>query len=183
MRVLGAMLEEISHGSIDAPRAIAEDLGVIPPFVRDGLREIGMPGYRVIPWERDGSRYRDPRAFPKASVSSWSTHDTSPIDAWWTDFSAADRKDLAERAHVPVDADDEGRSRALLNYLYRSNSDLALVLVQELLGLRDRINTPGTVGPENWSFRLPRPIEDIESDPRVNARFDAIRSIVRSAGR
>jgi len=185
-RVLGIVLDELSRASegIDAPRAIAEDLGVIPPFVRDSLQELGMPGYRVLPWEKDGDVFRDPLAFPSASVASWSTHDTAPIDAWWPELPEGDRARLAERASTVAGVeDDSGRSLALLGDLYRARSDLALVLVQELLGSKERINTPAVVGPQNWSWRLPLPIEDLARAPSVVARFDAIRGLARESER
>jgi 4-alpha-glucanotransferase len=185
LRVLGAMLDEVAmaHGSVKPPRVIAEDLGVIPPFARDVLRELALPGYRVLPWERDAALFRDPSAFPSASVASWSTHDTAPLDAWWDEFSPEDRAQLAKRAGVLPTYTEEERSLALLRDLYRAGSDLTLVLAQELLGDRGRINLPGSVGPQNWTWRLPKPIEDLEADPRITARFDAIRAILESAGR
>jgi len=185
LRVLGAILDELSQvrGEVIGPRAIAEDLGVIPPFARDVLDQLGMPGYRVLPWEKDGARFRDPLAFPTSSVASWSTHDTAPIDRWWDDFSDDDRKFLAARAGVPADASAEARSLALLGDLYRSSSAMTLVLAQELLGLRDRINVPATVGEQNWSWRLPQAIEDLEADANVSARLDAIRELTVAAGR
>jgi 4-alpha-glucanotransferase len=75
------------------------------------------------------------------------------------------------------------RTMVLLRDLYGASSNLALVLSQELLALRERINTPATVGAQNWSWRLPRPIEDLESDPGVMARFDAVRALVEASGR
>jgi 4-alpha-glucanotransferase len=184
-RVLGAMLDQLSRcgGAAEPPRAIAEDLGVVPSFARDALRELGMPGYRVLPWERDDGRFRDPLAFPKESVASWSTHDTAPIDAWWEEFSEGDRTQLAERAGVRPDAGRQERSLALLRDLYQARSDLALVLTQELLGVRDRLNTPATVGEQNWTWRLPQPIEDLEADTQTSARFAAIRALVKETGR
>jgi len=183
--VLGAMLDELSraHGHVDAPRAIAEDLGVVPPFARAALSELRMPGYRVLPWEKDGELYRDPRSFPSESVASWSTHDTAPIVSWWDELSEAERAQLAERARVRAGAGDDERSLALLGDLYRAGSDLVLVLAQELLGARARINTPATVNADNWTWRLPRPIEDLEQDPHVVARLDAVRVLVEEAGR
>jgi 4-alpha-glucanotransferase len=185
-RVLGAMLDELSRagGQTDLPRAIAEDLGVIPPFVRESLRELGMPGYRVVPWEKDATGFRDPTTFPRGSVVSWSTHDTAPIDAWWPELPEYDRVPLAERAGVASTIDDDpDRSIGLIGEMYRAKSDLALVLAQELLGLKDRINTPGTVGPENWRWRLPRPIEDLALDPDVALRMNAIRALAIESGR
>jgi 4-alpha-glucanotransferase len=184
LRVLGAMLGELSEagGQVDPPRAIAEDLGVIPPFVREALVQLRMPGYRVLPWEKDDSGFRDPRSFPKESVVSWSTHDTAPIDAWWPDLPERDRELLAERAGM-VEGDDADGSLPLLADMYRANSDLALVLAQEILGIKERINMPATVGPQNWTWRLPRPIEDLEADPAVVSRLDSIRALVRESDR
>jgi 4-alpha-glucanotransferase len=184
LRVLGAMLEEIrSAGQVDPPRVIAEDLGVVPPFVRESLHEIGMPGYRVLPWEKDDGRLRDPGQFPSASVASWSTHDTPPIVAWWDSLPEADRAQFSERAGIGQSMDEDAQSLALLRHLYDAPSELALILIQELLCTRDRINTPATVGPHNWSWRLPQPIEDLSNDLRLIERFDANRRLVAASGR
>jgi 4-alpha-glucanotransferase len=184
-RVLGAMLEELASANhVEPPRALGEDLGVIPPFVRDVLRELGMPGYRVLPWEKDDETgFRDPGAFPADSIVSWSTHDTAPIVSWWDDLPEADRAALAERTGVDVRMDERTRTLALLRHLYSASSNLALVLAQELIGARDRINTPATVGDHNWSWRLPRPIEDLEADPAVASRLEAVRRLVEASGR
>ncbi len=184
-RVLAAMLDEIQRDAgVDPPRAIAEDLGVVPPFVREALREMGMPGYRVLPWEKDDhGQFRDPRAFPEASVASWSTHDTAPITAWWDELPEADRAAISARAGLVPSMDDGSRSLALLGDLYAAKSELALVLVQELLALRDRINTPATVGSQNWTWRLPVPIETLEADPAAVARLEAVRKLVDASGR
>ena len=184
-RVLGAVLEELAHANhVEPPRALAEDLGVIPSFARDVLRELGMPGYRVLPWEKgDDGRFRDPRSFPPDSIVSWSTHDTAPIVSWWDQLPEEDRAVMGKRAGVEPGMDERARTMALLGDLYGASSNLALVLSQELLGLGERINTPATVGEQNWSWRLPRPIEDLEVDAAVMARFDAVRALVEASGR
>lgn len=183
-RVLGAMIEELAVADgIEPPRAIAEDLGVIPPFAREVLLELQMPGYRVLPWEKDDGVLREPGEFPANSVASFSTHDTPPITAWWDELPEADRTEFAARAGLTPSMDDDARSIALLRHLYGAASDLTLVLVQELLGSRDRINTPATVGSHNWSWRLPRPIEDLTDDPRLTGRFATIRALVEASGR
>ena len=94
-----------------------------------------------------------------------------------------DRKVLGERASVPEGAGDAERSLALLGDLYGSSSDLALVLAQELLGERGRLNTPATVNDGNWTWRLPRPVEDLAADPAVAARMAALRARIESSGR
>jgi 4-alpha-glucanotransferase len=150
------------------------------------LRDLGMPGYRVLPWEKDWEKdvFRDPqREFPENAVVSWSTHDTASIVGWWDELPQKDREALALRAGVTQGMDDSQRSLALLGDLYRARPVLALVLAQELLGSRERINTPATVGDHNWTWRLPRPIEDLLADPHVAARLDAIRALVEASGR
>jgi 4-alpha-glucanotransferase len=185
-RILRVMIDEVARagGPVDSPRIIAEDLGVIPPFVRETMRDLGMPGYKVLPWEKDDAGFRDPKAYPRESVASWSTHDTAPIDAWWPDIPEYDRIPLAKRAGVdPGIEDDPSRSIGILGDLYQARSDLALVLAQELLGLKDRINTPATVGPQNWTWRLPRPVEDLATDAAVAKRMNAIRALAKASGR
>jgi 4-alpha-glucanotransferase len=178
-RVLRAIVHEARPAQV-----IAEDLGVIPPFVRETLRELGIPGYKVIPWEKDNDwTFRDPAKFNATSVATWSTHDTAPLSAWWEEFQPHEREQLEKLAAIAHDASHEGRLFALLKMLFKSGSSLTLTLVQELLGETARINTPGTVGVENWTYRLPKPIEDLEKDPVVNARLETIRHMVKEGGR
>jgi 4-alpha-glucanotransferase len=186
-RILRAMIEEAARGNGSAAQVIGEDLGVIPPFVRETMRALETPGYKVIPWEKDegGGRatFRDPRAFAPVSVASFSTHDTAPITAWWDDFSGDERDQLSRLAGFAKNASDDERNFALLGLLFHSGSALTLTLAQELLGERTRINTPGTVGDANWTYRLPRPIEDLEADEAVRARLDRVRALCAEAGR
>ena len=48
---------------------IAEDLGVVPDFVRASLARLSIPGYRVLRWERhwptEGQPFKDPLEYLK----------------------------------------------------------------------------------------------------------------------
>lgn len=178
-KVLRAMVESAGAGAV-----IAEDLGVIPPWVRETLTNMGIPGYKVIPWERDANfQPYDPKTFPELSVATWSTHDTMPITQWWTALEEWERERLAKVAGMPLDLPERDRELALLGMLFGARSDLVLVLVNELMGDKSRINTPGTVTDENWTWRLPRPVEELREDPDLAARFSAIRGLVERSGR
>lgn len=178
-KVLRAMLEAAGPGAV-----IAEDLGVIPPFVHETMTRLGLPGYKVIPWEKDAQfMSKDPRGFPELSVATWSTHDTQPITAWWDELEAWEQERLAALDKIPLDLPEEQRELALLKLLFSARSELTLVLVNELLGDKSRINTPGTVNDKNWTWRLPRPIEDLRDDAKVDARFAAIRALVGASDR
>jgi 4-alpha-glucanotransferase len=71
----------------------------------------------------------------------------------------------------------------LIKLLFSAGSHLTLLLAQEILGDKARINLPGTVTEKNWTWRLPRPIEDLAADPAIGARFDAIRALAAGAKR
>jgi 4-alpha-glucanotransferase len=145
---------------------------------------MGIPGYRVIPWERDEHhRQRHPSEFPSDSVATWSTHDTSPITQWWFELQEYERADLQRVLAVPGDADDEKRELYLLDQLFQAPSFLALVLAQELLGERARINLPASVGNHNWTYRLPASLESLASDPRIAERLARIRTSVERTSR
>ena len=178
-KVLRAMLDAAGPGAV-----IAEDLGVIPPFVRETMTRLGLPGYKVLPWEKDEEHMpRDPREFPELSVATWSTHDTQPITAWWDDLEPWERERIAALDAIPLDLPEEQRELALLSLLFSARSELTLVLVNELLGDKSRINTPGTVNDTNWTWRLPRPIEELRDDPKLAERFARIRTLVASSRR
>jgi len=181
----GERVLKVIQAEAGPTRVIGEDLGVIPPFVRRTLTALGIPGYRVLPWENDDGVFRDPKAYPTLSVATWSTHDTAPIVSWWDELTAADRRELSRVAGIEgATANDEGaRWLPLLKALLTSASELTLVLPQEVLGEHARINTPGTVGDGNWTYRLPRPVEDLLTDPAVAARMRTLASATLESGR
>lgn len=177
-KVLSAVIEAAHPAKV-----IAEDLGVIPDFARDSLVALKIPGYRVLPWDRRDSTYTRPSDIPALSVASWSTHDTAPITSWWADLDSCERDALAKNWGFSMPTDENERNFALLGALYSAPSELALVLVQEILFEKTRVNTPGVVGPENWTYRLPKPISELASDEAVLGRFDRIRRLVEASGR
>lgn len=164
---------------------IAEDLGVIPAWARAVLASLELPGYKVLPWEKDeeAGLPRDPKKFPPLSVATWSTHDTPPLGAWWEQFTVEEQAAFATAAGFEPDAPAEERTAALMRYLYSAASDLVLVQASEVLGTADRINTPGTVGEGNWTYRLPRTLETLAADPDAVRAMLAFASLARSSGR
>lgn len=178
--VLSAVVEAARPATV-----IGEDLGVIPPWARKTLVDLAMAGYKVLPWEKDDATKlpRDPKKFPPLSLATWSTHDTAPIGAWWKDFTADEKAAFAEAAGFEPDATDADRTAAMMRYLYSAGSDLVLVQAAEILGEELRINTPGTVGAHNWTYRLPRTLEALSADPHVARTMQGLRDASRAAGR
>lgn len=177
----------VLEAMIDAARGseiIAEDLGVIPPFARKVMTDLRLPGYKVLPWEKDKKEaLLSPETFPVLSVATWSTHDTAPLKAWWPELPAEDRTGFLALAKLSADLPWEKLEEGLLRLLFSATSQLALVLAPEVLGEDARINTPGVVGQENWTYRLPKSLEGLGADPAVRARMERFRSLLAAARR
>jgi 4-alpha-glucanotransferase len=168
---------------------IAEDLGVVPDFVRASLDRLGVPGFRVFRWERrwkeQGQPFRDPAEYPAVSVAISGTHDTETLAAWWDQAPADDRQlvghlpsvarltggaDLSRRAFDPIIRD------AIVGSLQASGSNLVLLAIQDVFGWRDRINEPATVSLDNWTFRLPWPADRLMESEEASERQQVLRN-------
>lgn len=163
----------------------AEDLGVVPDFVRESLARLDIPGYKVFRWEREwdreGQPFRDPRGYAARSVATSGTHDTEPMATWWEmappveregvlaippiaeRLAGEDGRALAGAAHMPSAVRD-----AILGALNASGSDVLIVPMQDAFGWRDRVNQPATVNNGNWTWKLPWPSD------RLTDEFEAM---------
>src|SRR5262249_21748758 len=129
---------------------IAEDLGVVPDFVRQSLSRLSVPGFRVFRWERywhtEGRPFIDPEDYPVLSVATSGTHDTQTMTTWWDGARPDERRQVAAlRTMRRIAADDHVDRDALLQVLMASASQLVLFPVQDVFGWRHRINEPGTI--------------------------------------
>ncbi len=185
--VIGAMIEAAKETGAGL---VAEDLGVIPDYVRPSLAAMGVPGYKVLIWEQDHGRFRDPAHYPALSVACFDTHDTAPVAAWWEALPQWEREAVCR---LPVMAARGGASlgarftpavhEALMALLLESRSELVLLLAQDLLGAFDRINVPGTVGPHNWTWRLPATTDALLADEGVRVKLAMVRARAEHSGR
>jgi 4-alpha-glucanotransferase len=60
---------------------------------------------------------------------------------------------------------------------------MVVVPIQDLFCWSGRINTPGTIGPANWTWRLPAPIAKLDADPAIRMRLARLRQIVQHSRR
>ena len=158
---------------------IAEDLGVVPDFVRDSLARLDVPGCKVIRWERDwtaeGHPFRDLTSYPARSAAMTGTHDTETLAEWWTRAAAEERSAALALPAVraagctdPASPWTDALRDAWLTAVYESGSDELFMPIQDVFGWTDRINIPATVGDHNWTWRLPWRID------RLSEHHDAI---------
>ena len=165
---------------------VAEDLGVVPDFVRAALDRCGVPGSKVMRWERHwdrpGQPFADPASYPAASAAITSTHDTESLAEWWMNASHDERTAvIAALQHLAapdakLDAGTAWNSAlrdTLLAAAWSAGSRELFVTWQDVFGWTDRINIPATVGAHNWSWRLPWPVDVLDQIPEAKERQSA----------
>jgi 4-alpha-glucanotransferase len=133
------------------------------------LRSLGVAGFKIPQWENDlGHRSIPGSQYERISVTTFATHDHKPVRALWEeafekrcDTSVQARHVLAKIAEFaglvpPDESTDYSRDffPAIFEALFRSESWIALVMITDLLGRKDRFNVPGTHANSNWTRRL-----------------------------
>ncbi|MEX2273604.1 MAG: 4-alpha-glucanotransferase [Vicinamibacterales bacterium] len=172
----------------------AEDLGTVPDYVRESLGRLGLPGYRILRWERhwhqEGQPFRDPAEWPANAVATTGTHDTESLAEWWEHAAVEERRlvqaipDVARALGTEDHPTLTPRVRdALLAALYDSPSNLLILPFQDLFGWRDRVNTPATVGDANWRWTLPWPVDRLPSIPVAADRARELHALAEETGR
>lgn len=156
---------------------IGEDLGTVPPEVRDCLRSLGICGTKVMRWEKrwnEDQGFIDPKDYPLESMTTVSTHDSETLEIWWRD-QKEEAKAYAHtlKWHYHNHITQKQRQDVLLAS-HHSKSLFHINLLQEYFALvprlswsnpRDeRINVPGVVSIKNWSYRFRPSVEEIVSN-------------------
>ena len=138
----------------------------------------------MLRWEKDGDEYRDPAKWPALTVATNATHDTDTTADWYDGLSTDERERLrkipALAALDPARRFDDQTRDLFLKVLYQAPSVLALVPIQDVLGGRERINTPGTVDAGNWTFRMDKSVADLMKDTALVGR---LAGLVADSGR
>lgn len=186
---------------IEAARAgaavVGEDLGNIPDGLQQALASSGILGCRVAMFERhwDEGRFKHAEDWDAEVLGSFSTHDLPTWKGW------RDGRDIDWRARLDrrPDAAAEHRSRAeevagldeviggtagdvgaMHRFLARTPARLVAVQAEDILGLEEQANLPGTVHEHpNWRRRLPEDAEEMARD----ARLAEVGAIMKAAGR
>ena len=142
------------HRAFPDKTFIAEDLGFVTEQVRQLLQASGYPGMKVLEFAFDSREEGNylPHLYPVNSVCYTGTHDNATLKQW---FDEASPEDVAEaRAYLGLH-EDEGDVWGMIRGAMSSVSKLCVVQMQDylLLGAEGRMNVPGTLTANNWSWR------------------------------
>ena len=176
---------------------IGEDLGVVPPGLRDTLARRGVLGIDVLPFTRDADgAFLPPTRWRRDAIATTTTHDLPTLVGW------AQGRDLDWRARIDGVPAEELRARhsaraedvarlddacqdaigatgpvAWAAYAAASPAPLALLPAEDALGLEEQPNLPGTVDEHpNWRRRLPAEADTPALAARLRA-FAAARTL------
>jgi 4-alpha-glucanotransferase len=162
---------------------VGEALGTVPEGFLDVLARWGIWTYRVMLFERQGDgRFRRPEEYPVDAVATFNTHDLPSFRGWLEGY------DMRLKRGIGVDPgeSDEARSwaqqklreslgerasgypaddiAAIAAFLGATPSRLVVIALDDVLGVRDQVNIPGTVSQHpNWRRKLPITLEDLGS--------------------
>ena len=133
---------------------IAEDLGFLTPEVKKMLKQSKYPGMKVLQFAFDTDEENDYllHNFTKNSVAYAGTHDNDTIIGYMT--KTAPRKTRKRAKEYLRLTRREGYNWGFMKAIWSSNSDTAIVTMQDLLGLGNeaRMNYPSTTE-NNWQWR------------------------------
>uniref|UniRef100_A0A8J7VQ61 4-alpha-glucanotransferase n=1 Tax=Coralloluteibacterium stylophorae TaxID=1776034 RepID=A0A8J7VQ61_9GAMM len=194
-------LESHRHRAI----AIGEDLGTIPEGFGDTLAADGILGIRVLWFERHWPRtFLMPWQWSDQAMATTTTHDLPTAAGWWRgqDIRHRERLGLSEdpvkeyaerradavalwetmdRAEIaagapPEDWDGHPFARACAATIAATPAPLALLPLEDVLGLVEQPNLPGPTddGHPNWRRRLPADAAGIVATPIAQATLDAL---------
>ncbi|WP_116131350.1 4-alpha-glucanotransferase [Tropicimonas sp. IMCC34043] len=191
---------------IEAARAgasvIGEDLGNIPEGLQGALEDAGIMGCRVAMFEQQGhGSFRPPEEYTEIALASFSTHDL-PTWAGWREG-----RDIEARHRIGILDDAEAESAQdwrrdevagfdalagsngdgpdpMHRFLGRTKSRLVALQIEDLLGLADQANLPGTIDSyPNWRRRLPVTAEALAGLPELAHAAKIMKETGRKTGR
>ena len=180
---------------------IGEDLGTVPPGFSEQLGEAGLMGIRVLWFEQEGDRFRPAARWSPHAIATTGTHDLPTVVGWWHardiawraqldllapgadvrqeyDARARERHSLARTlneaqpdAHISGD-DPQPPLDAILRFVGSTPAPLAIVPLEDMLGLEEQPNLPNTIDEHpNWRRRLPGMVETMLDEPAVSGRL------------
>jgi glycogen operon protein len=187
-----ALLDWLAQTSVQRRcMIIGEDLGNVPPSLRERLSAANVLGYRVVYFERDSTgAFMSPQHYPRDSLAALTTHDLPTLLGFCAEADIAERERMgmdavsvselrSERKHACAAlvralrdygyADDASNfADAAHRFLAATNSGLVIVQIEDVVGMRRQANLPGTDDrAPNWRQRLAVALEDLATDSRM----------------
>lgn len=164
---------------------IAEDLGIITDDVVALRDHFGLPTMRVLQFSFGGEEKLLPHNYPALCVAYTGTHDNDTTVGWFhgpleTEPADVQESRMQERDRVRryYSTDGTDIQWTAIGALMAGQTEAVVFPLQDVLGLDSshRMNTPGTVGSHNWTWRF----DWRQVDPGA---FERLRQVTEQTGR
>ena len=180
---------------------VAEDLGTVPEYVRPLLKKLGIAGFVIPIFERveEDKSFKAKETLPVLGLATYGTHDHMPIARfyddlvkWWHSADDGEQGWLEIQRlmiFLGIKTDDPPLSltddlhRIFLETLLETRCWLTILMITDLLGTTQRFNEPGLTGEDNWSQRLPKPLDDYEEDPQFSDKIKTFQALIEKTDR
>lgn len=133
---------------------VAEDLGFITQDVHALRDACGFPGMKVLQFAFGGDATQEhlPHVYPRHCIAYTGTHDNTTAHGWWHQIGERQRA----YAGSYLACTERDVHWAMIRAAAQSVAAVSIVPLQDALGLpgAQRMNTPGTLGPQNWTWRF-----------------------------
>ncbi|MDU9393375.1 4-alpha-glucanotransferase [Pseudomonas sp. zfem002] len=190
-------LESHRHRAI----ILGEDLGTVPEGLRDKLAARGILGMRVLLFEQDPPGHFKPILdWPDNALATTSTHDLPPLAGWlesrdidwnqrlqlidaiverdWRETRQNEIKglrQLLESNYHTALPDSDALIDASVRLLGHTRAPLVLLPLEDLLGVDEQPNLPGTIdGHPNWRRRFAAPVRELLDDSDAARRLELL---------
>jgi 4-alpha-glucanotransferase len=192
MRLLA--LESHRHRAI----VIGEDLGTVPPEFRLRCRDAGIAGMDVLWFQRDGEGFLPPDKWRNDAVAMTTTHDLPTVAGWWRGADLELRRGIgtveeseisrrpqertalwqaftragAATGSPPTIDDTDPVVDAAIDYVAQAPGPLAIVPLEDIMGVVEQPNLPGTIDEHpNWRRRWRLPADRMLQEPTAKKRL------------
>ncbi|MGD9741899.1 MAG: 4-alpha-glucanotransferase [Dongiaceae bacterium] len=170
---------------------VGEDLGTLPDGLPEALQTTGILSYRLLYFTRAGDGgFEPPQHFPRQAAVALSTHDLPTLAGWWAgsdielraaldlypspDRLAQDRRERPEARRLLLQAlreaglsgEEEPPVEEAHRFLARTPAMLMVLQAEDMLGVTEQVNVPGTIDEHpNWRRRLPLTVDAMFEAP------------------
>jgi 4-alpha-glucanotransferase len=195
------MMIEAAGGS----EIIAEDLGMVPDYVRPSLESLGIAGMKVPQWEFAEGQVLRGGNYPEISFATYTTHDHAALKVQWNEqreiiltappgshqwnearhfiSTLMDYCSIAVTQFDDFPRYDRNFLDALFWTLSLSNSRRVAMMITDLIYSSDRINVPGVMSDKNWTYRLPVTVSALRKNEEWSWMRDMSKNILNETGR
>lgn len=85
---------------------VGEDLGTVPEGFRERMAAANVLSYRVLYFEKDGERFKQPNEYPELALACVTTHDLATLAGFWSEADIDLKHELSLYPEAGAEADE-----------------------------------------------------------------------------